>query len=126
MGDLIRTSLRIFTAVIIMAFSVNVYGQADMSQVVEAFNSGVAIMKINPDGAIVSFEKVIILANEVGAEADEIKGQASKQIPKMYWESAKILAGKKDYEGALVKLDACIETSGKVGDKEQASKASST
>jgi tetratricopeptide (TPR) repeat protein len=84
------------------------------------------MMKMNPDAAIISFEKAVKLADEVGAEADEIKDQASKQIPKMYWESAKALAGKKDYDGALAKLDACIETSEKVGDKEQASRAGST
>jgi len=126
MGEFFRTGLKIFAAVIIMAFSVNVYGQAEMSEVVEAFNAGVAMMKMNPDAAILSFEKAVKLADEVGAEADEIKDQASKQIPKMYWESAKSLAGKKDYDGALAKLDACIETSEKVGDNAQASRAGST
>lgn len=126
MGEFFRTGLRIFAAAFIMALSVNVYGQAEMSEVVEAFNSGVSMMKMNPDAAIISFEKAVKLADEVGAEADEIKDQASKQIPKMYWESAKALAGKKDYDGALAKLDACIETSEKVGDKAQASRAGST
>ena len=126
MGEFFRTGLRIFAAVIIMAFTVNVYGQAEMSEVVEAFNSGVTMMKMNPDAAILSFEKAITLANEVGEEADEIKDQASKQIPKMYWESAKTLAGKKDYDGALARLDACVESSKAVGDNAQASRASST
>jgi len=126
MGEFFRTGLRIFAAVIIMAFTVNVYGQAEMSEVVEAFNSGVTMMKMNPDAAILSFEKAIALANEVGEEADEIKDQASKQIPKMYWESAKTLAGKKDYDGALARLDACVESSKAVGDNAQASRASST
>lgn len=126
MGEFFRTGLKTLTALIIMGLSVNIYGQAEMSDVVETFNAGVAMMKMNPDAAILSFEKAVTLANEVGEEANEIKDQATKQIPKMYWESAKKLAGKKDYDGAIAKLDACIETSEEVGDKAQASRANST
>lgn len=127
MGDFFRTGLRVFIALIFLTLTVNSYGQAQMSDVGEAFNSGVTMMKLNNfDGAAASFEKTVALADEVGAEADEIRDQAIKQIPKMYWESAKVLAGKKDYEGSLARLDACIKASETVGDNAQASRASST
>ena len=111
---------------IITALSLQAFGQAEMSQVVEAFNEGVAQMKTNPDAAVVSFEKAVSLANEVGDEANDIKDQAIRQIPKMYWESAKKFAAKKDYDGALAKLEACIKSSKEIGDNAQASRANST
>lgn len=117
-----------FLAVLVLAgFTANIYGQADMAGVYDAFNQGVQMMKINPDAAVTSFEKAIELADQVGSdEAIEVKGQAMKQIPKMYWESAKKLAGKKDFDEAIAKLDACIESADRVDDKSQASRAFST
>lgn len=126
MGKVFRAGFRTLTMFIIMALSLQAFGQAEMSQVVEAFNAGVAQMKTNPDVAVVSFEKAVSLANEVGEEANDIKDQAIKQIPKMYWESAKLYVGKKDYDGALVKLDACIKSAREIGDNAQASRANST
>jgi tetratricopeptide (TPR) repeat protein len=126
MSKFIRSVLTTFSIIILAGFSSNLYSQAAMADVVSAFNSGVSMMKINPDAAIVSFEKAIALADEVGEEADDLRDQASKQIPKMYWETAKTLTGKKDYDGAIAKLDACIKTSNEVGDKAQASRANNT
>lgn len=126
MGELKRKALRSILAIFIMALSLNAFGQASMAEVVETFNAGVTMMKTNPDAAIVSFEKTLALANQVGEEAAEIKDQALKQIPKMYWESAKNLTQKKDYEGALEKLEACIKTSGTVNDESLASRANTT
>ena len=126
MGELKRKALRSILTIFVMTLSINVFGQATMAEVVETFNAGVNMMKTNPDAAITSFEKTVALANQVGAEATEIKDQALKQIPKMYWESAKNLAGKKDYEGALVKLEACIKTSGTVNDESLAARANTT
>lgn len=126
MGELKRKALRGILVIFAMTLSLNTFGQASMAEVVETFNAGVTMMKMNPDAAIASFEKTVELADQVGAEAAEIKDQAMKQIPKMYWESAKNLAGKKDYEGALEKLEACIKTSEKVDDKSLASRANTT
>ncbi|MCD4769946.1 MAG: hypothetical protein K8R35_07255 [Bacteroidales bacterium] len=124
MGVLLRTSLKTLTALFILGISVSMTAQTGMPEVADAFNQAVQMMKINPDMAIKSFETTIELADQVeGEEAADLKNQAMKQIPKMYWESAKKLAGKKDYDNAIAKLDACIETAGKVGDKQQASRA---
>jgi tetratricopeptide (TPR) repeat protein len=126
MGELKRTALRSIMAIGVMAFSLNAFGQAAMAEVVETFNAGVTMMKMNPDAAIASFEKTVSLADQVGEEAAEIKDQALKQIPKMYWESAKNLASKKDYEGALEKLEACITTAKVVDDASLAGRANTT
>ena len=127
MGDFSRTGLKLLAVMTITLFTANIYGQPDMAGVYEAFNQGVQMMKINPDAAVTSFEKAIGLANQVGSdEAIDVKDQAMKQIPKIYWESAKNLAGKKDYDAAIAKLDACIESSNRVDDKSQASRALST
>lgn len=127
MGELFRKSLKTLAMFILMGVSLNAFGQAQMSDVAETFNQGVQLMKINPDGAITAFENAIKLADEVGNdEAMEIKGQAVKQIPKMYYESAKKLAGKKDYKNAIAKLEKSAETAETSGDKAQISKANRT
>lgn len=127
MGVLLRTGLKTLTALFILGISVSMFAQSEMAEAADAFNQGVQMMKVNPDMAIKSFETAIKLADQVeGEEAANMKDQAMKQIPKMYWESAKKLAGKKDYDNAIVKLDACIKTSEKAGDKSQASRAFGT
>ncbi len=127
MGELFRTGFKTLFVLIILGISVNISAQTEMAEVADAFNQGVQMMKINPDMAIKSFETAIELADKVGGEESaNLKSQAMKQIPKMYWESAKKLAGKKDYDNAIAKLDACIETSDRVGDKSQSSRALST
>lgn len=127
MGLLARTGSKLLLVVFALGISVNLLGQADLSGVYDAFNQGVQMMKINPDAALTSFEKAVELADEVGGdEALEVKSKAMKQIPKMYWESAKKLAGKKDYDGAVEKLDECITAAKEVDDKSQASRALST
>jgi len=81
----IRTGLRLLTILVILGISTNSYGQADIAGVYDAFNQGVQMMKINPEAAVTSFEKAIELADQVGGdEANEVKSQAMKQIPKMH------------------------------------------
>lgn len=127
MGELIRNGLKTLTVILMLGVSTSAFGQAQMSDVADNFNQGVQLMKINPDGAITSFEKAIEFADQVGTdEAMDIKGQAIKQIPKMYWESAKKLAGKKDYVNAVAKLDACVAAATLADDKSLVSRAKST
>lgn len=127
MGELFKKGLKTLTVFVLMGLSISAFGQAQMNEVVETFNQGVQLMKINPDGAITSFEKAIELADQVGTdEALDIKGQAVKQIPKMYWESAKKLAGKKDYGNAVAKLEACVTTATTAGDQSLIKRAKST
>ena len=127
MGEFFRTGLKTLTVFVLMGVSVNAFGQAQMSEVAETFNQGVQLMKINPDGAAKAFENAIKLADEVGTdEALEIKNQAIKQIPKMHWESAKKLAGTKDYEGAIDRLEKCVSTATTAGDETLVRNAKST
>lgn len=127
MGDFLRTGLKTLTVLLILGISVNAFGQTEMSDVADSFNQGVQMMKINPDAAITSFERTIELADQVGTdEAMELKMQAVAQIPKMYWESAKKLAGKKDYVNAIKKLDSCMETGKTAKDTKLVSRARGT
>lgn len=127
MGEFIRTGLKTLAVFVLMGASISAFGQAQMSEVAETFNQGVQLMKINPDGAATAFEKAMKLADEVGTdEALEIKNQAIKQIPKMHWESAKSLAGKKDYSGAVAKLEKCVTTATAAGDESLVRRAKST
>jgi tetratricopeptide (TPR) repeat protein len=127
MGDFFRTGLRTLATLIMLSIAINTSAQTQMSDVADSFNQGVQMMKINPDAAITSFLKTIELADQVGTdEAINLKNQAITQIPKMYWESAKKLAGKKDYPGAIEKLDACIETGTTAKDTKLVQRAKST
>lgn len=127
MGELFRTGLKTLTAFIILGISVSAFGQTQMSDVADTFNQGVQMMKINPESAITSFKKVIELADELGSdEAMDLKAQAVTQIPKMYWELAKASFGKKDYDKALVELDACMETGTRANDTKLVARAKST
>jgi len=127
MGDFFRTGLKTLATFIILGISISAFGQTQMSDVADSFNQGVQMIKINPDAAITSFQKTIELADQVGTEeAMDLKTQAVAQIPKMYWESAKKLAGKKDYAGAISKLDGCIETGTTAGDQSLVKRAKGT
>jgi tetratricopeptide (TPR) repeat protein len=127
MGELIRTGLKTLATAFILSISFNAFGQVQMTDVVEAFNQGVQMMKTNPDAAIASFESAIELADEVDTpEASELKTNALQQIPKLYYDSARAQAGKKEYESAIEKLEACVESAEKILDMSQASKAKNT
>ena len=127
MGELFRTGLKTLAVFVMLGISVSAFGQAEMAEVAETYNQGVQLMKINPDGAAVAFEKAASLADQVGTdEAMNLKSQAVKQIPKMYWESAKKLAGKKDYDGAIDRLDKVVATASAAGDASLERRAKST
>jgi tetratricopeptide (TPR) repeat protein len=127
MGVLLRTGLKTLFVLTILGSTLNVSGQATINDVKASFNQAVQMEKLNPDAAIDAYNKAIDLASEVGGEeADQIMNQAMGRIPKMNYESARKLAGKKDYEGAVARLEAAIKGYNTLGDKRQVSRCTST
>jgi len=127
MGVTLSRSLRALFFLAILGIGTVAFGQASINDVKASFNQAVQMEKINPDAAISSYESVIQLADEVGGEeAEEIKSQALSRIPKMHYEMAKKLAGAKDYEGSVERLEASIEGFKEVNDSRSASRSLST
>lgn len=107
--------------------AVNLTAQTTMEQVATAYNEGVAAMASNPELAIKAFEKTIKLADEVtDPEAATLKQNAIGQIPKMHFEWAKLLAGKKDLPGAITQLENCLAVSQKYGSTQYVNQAKGT
>ncbi|MDX9930254.1 MAG: hypothetical protein RBS37_10430 [Bacteroidales bacterium] len=109
-----KSLLKSLTVVAIMVLSVNVSAQVTMKEVADAFNRGVQLAPTSPEMAIASFEQAIKYADEVGGdEAMAAKNNAMTQIPKLYFDWARSLAGKNDLNGALTQLKNCITASTK-------------
>jgi len=111
-------------AVIVTA---NLSAQTTMEQVAAAYNEGVNAMAANPEIAINAFEKTIKLAGEVtDPEAETLKNNAISQIPKLYFDWAKLLAGKRDLPGAIKQLENCIAASKKYESTQYVAQAEGT
>lgn len=119
--------LRHLLTVAAVLLAVNLTAQTTMEQVATAYNEGVNAMASNPELAIKAFEKTIILADEVtDPEAATLKQNAIGQIPKLYFDWAKLLAGKKDLTGSITQLENCLAASQKYGSTQYVDQAKGT
>jgi tetratricopeptide (TPR) repeat protein len=81
-----------------------------LTDVINEFNTGVE--KLNNQEYLVSidhFNQVLAMAETVGAEADEMKGNAQKQIPAVYYRQATIFMKRKQYDNAIPYLEQTVE-----------------
>lgn len=88
----------------LILFTCTVMHAQTKKEAADVYNQGVASMTTNPDSAIIYFEKSIELSDKVGDEAKDIKEQASKILPKLYFNKVAQLAKDK-------KLPECIAAS---------------
>ncbi len=119
--------LRSLLTVAAVIFTVSLTAQTTMEQVAAAYNEGVTAIAANPELAIKAFEKTIKLADEVSdPEAAALKQNAIGQIPKLYYDWARQLAGKKDLTGAIKQLENCLAESQKYGSTQYVEQAKGT
>ena len=81
-----------------------------LTDVINEFNTGVE--KLNNQEYLVSidhFNQVLSMAESVGAEADEMKGNAQQQIPATYYRQATLFLKRKQYDNAIPYLEQTIE-----------------
>lgn len=81
-----------------------------LTDVINEFNTGVE--KLNNQEYLVSidhFNQVLTMAETVGAEADEMKGNAQMQIPAAYYRQATIFMKRKQYDNAIPYLEQTVE-----------------
>jgi len=100
--------------VVLLAFSVN--AQTTITEVINAFNAGAEeVNNGNFDAAITQFESTIALADELGAEGDELKANASAQIPALYYRLALDAYKAKDIPGAIARFESAVDACDKYG-----------
>jgi tetratricopeptide (TPR) repeat protein len=94
-----------------------------LTDVINEFNTGVA--KLNSqeyDVALEHFNQVLTLAESVGAEANDMKSQAEKQIPATYYRQATTFMKRKQYDNAIPYLENTVTTATLYNNNEDISK----
>ena len=82
-----------------------------LTEVINEFNAGVEKLNAQEyDAALEHFNQVLTLAETVGDEANDMKGQAEKQIPATYYRQATTLMKRKQYDNAIPYLEQTVET----------------
>jgi tetratricopeptide (TPR) repeat protein len=94
-----------------------------LTEVINEFNTGVE--KLNNQEYEVSIEHfnlVISLAAKVGAEANDMKENAQKQIPSAYYRQATVFMKRKQYDNAIPFLEKTVEFATLYNNNEEISK----
>jgi len=94
-----------------------------LTDVINEFNTGVE--KLNGQEYVIAlehFNQVVTMAEVVGAEADDMKAQAEKQIPSTYYRQATTFMKRKQYDNAIPYLENTVETATLFGNNEEISK----
>jgi len=97
-----------------------------LTDVINEFNTGVE--KLNSqeyDAALEHFNQVLTMAETVGAEANDMKSQAQKQIPATYYRQATTFMKRKQYDNAIPYLENTVETATLYNNNEETSKKAS-
>jgi tetratricopeptide (TPR) repeat protein len=120
-------SLRQLFTTVAMVVAVSLSAQTTMQEVANAYNEGVKHAATNQELAIKAFEQTIALADAVTeAEAAQLKANAIGQIPKLYFDWARALAGKNDLAGAVKQLENCLSASEKYNSTQYVRNATGT
>jgi tetratricopeptide (TPR) repeat protein len=120
--DLMRKLRTLLTAVALM-LAVGVVGQT-VNEAGEIYNEAVQNIKAKKyDAAITSLEDCIETCELVGMDADDLKAQAEKQLPNMYFKSAASLYKKKKYSDAIEMFKKTITVSEKYNNPDLAKKS---
>lgn len=103
---------KVFLLTLVVFISVVVSAQTPMDPVIAVFNDGVA--KVNAGDfktAIADFEEVLVLAESVGAPANDLKSKAQAQLPVLHYQVANAYIKQKKYDEAIPSLEKTIELS---------------
>ena len=120
-----KGNFRKYVSVLVLALiAVSLNAQPTITDVINAFNAGAEQVNAGDfEGAIAKFEETISLADELGAEGDEMKGNARGQIPTLHYRMASDAFKAKDIPGAIAKFEATVEACEKYGNDEIKAKA---
>jgi tetratricopeptide (TPR) repeat protein len=95
---------------VVSSMSIVLFAQKPIDPVIAKFNDGAA--KINAGdfkSAITDFEEVIVLAEKLGPEGNDLKVKAQTQLPVLHYQVASAAMKNKKYEEAIPSLKKSIE-----------------
>ncbi len=96
--------------IVLALAAITLNAQPTITDVINAFNAGAEEVNAGSfEAAIVKFEETIALADELGEEGDEMKANASAQIPALNYRMAMDTYKEKDIEGAIAKFETTVE-----------------
>jgi tetratricopeptide (TPR) repeat protein len=104
-----KTKMLASLALLISA-TTSVFAQTPMDPIIAKFNDGAA--KVNASDfktAIADFEEVIVLAEKLGPQANDLKSKSQTQLPVLYYQVASISMKAKKYDEAIPNLIKTIE-----------------
>ena len=105
-----------FGAMILASITLSMNAQLTITEVINAFNAGAEQVNAGDfDAAIAKFEETIALADELGTEGDEMKANATAQIPALNYRMAMDTYKAKDIPGAIAKFETTVEACDKYG-----------
>jgi tetratricopeptide (TPR) repeat protein len=108
--------MKFFSGMILALFALALNAQPTLTDVINAFNAGAEeVNSGNFDTAIVKFEETIALADQLGAEGDEMKANAKAQIPALHYRMALDAYKEKDIAGAIAKFEKTVEACDQYG-----------
>ncbi len=103
------TKLRSVLLVVMLMFTVTTFGQT-YEDVVAKFNEGAdGINKGEFALAISDFQEVLMMAETVGSEADDLASKSKQQIPLLNYQAAIGFMKQKDYENAIPYLQKTVD-----------------
>jgi tetratricopeptide (TPR) repeat protein len=109
---------KLFVAILLMTVS-GVLSAQTMDDAIAKFNEGADdINKGEFSSAITSFNELLIMAETVGPEADNLVSQAKEQLPLLHYQVAIGYIKQKDYENAIPSLENTVALSDAYGNNE--------
>ena len=111
----IISGTRIMILITLLFLTANLNAQT-ITDVINAFNAGAEEVNTgNFEVAISKFEECIQLAEQLGAEGDEMKSKAEEQLPALYYRIAGDTYKAKDIEGAIDWFEKTVEICNQYG-----------
>lgn len=84
-----KSAIKKITGFVLIAagLSFGAYGQV-RNDAIRAFNAGVGLMKTDVPGAIESFENCVVICEQIGDSAEDIRSKAIRVLPSLYFNHA--------------------------------------
>ena len=102
---------RIFVLITAVAMSAGAAFAQDINAVTEYYNNGAMELQMgNKEAALTNFQTALTMAEELGADGEEIATNCKNTIPMLMESIAKDLIKAEDYDGAVAQLNKTIET----------------
>jgi len=109
-----RSNRMIAGLIVVSAFASANLGAQDRNEVISVYNEGAKAIQTDVPAAIKAFENVIVLSDQVGETADDLKEKALKVLPGLYY---KVAANAYNDKKPVEEIIAAAKTAGAMADK---------